>query len=68
MVGETAPGQFGAVATIPTQRSARTIAADQRAHKLYLPAAEYAPAAQIGVKKGRPTPLPDTFQILVAGR
>jgi hypothetical protein len=68
MVGETAPGKFEAVATIPTQRSARTIAADQRAHKLYLPAAEYAAAAQSGANKGRPTPLPDTFQIVVAGR
>jgi len=47
---------------IPTQRSARTIAADQRAHKLYLPAAEYAAAAQSGANKGRPTPLPDRFR------
>jgi YVTN family beta-propeller protein len=68
MVGETAPGKFEAVATIPSQRSARTIAADQRTHKLYLPAAEFAPAAQSAEKKGRPTPLPDTFQILVVGR
>ncbi len=68
VVGETAPGKFGAVATIPTQRSARTIAADQRTHKLYLPAAEFAPAGQSGEKKGRPTPLPDTFQIVVVGR
>lgn len=68
MVGETAPGKFEAVATIPTQRSARTIAADQRTHKLYLPAAEFAPAAQNAEKKGRPTPLPDSFQIVVVGR
>ena len=36
MVGETSPGKFEPVATIPTQRSARTIGADQKAHKLYL--------------------------------
>ena len=55
MVGETSPGKFEAVATIPTQRSARTIAADQKAHKLYLPAAEFGPppAGSEG-KKGRP--------------
>ena len=69
MVGETSPGKFGAVATIPSQRSARTIAADQKAHKLYLPAAEFGPppAASEG-KKGRPPVLPDSFAIVVVGR
>src|SRR5271169_2290163 len=43
MVGETSPGKFEAVATTPTTRGARTIGADQRAHKLYLPAAEFGP-------------------------
>jgi len=70
MVGETAPGKFEPVATIPTQRGARTIAADQKAHKLYLPAAEYGPppAETKDGKKARPQPLPDSFQILVVGR
>ena len=38
-----------------TQRSARTIASDQKAHKLYLPAAEYGPPAaeKDGKKAGR---------------
>lgn len=69
MVGETSPGKFEAVATIPTQRGARTIAADQKAHKLYLPAAEYAAAtdAKDG-KRVRPQALPDSFQIVVVGR
>jgi YVTN family beta-propeller protein len=56
--------KFQPVATIPTQRGARTIASDQKAHKLYLPAAEYGPAPA----KGRPQALPDTFQIVVVGR
>ncbi len=38
-VGETAPGKFGVVATIPTQASARTMAIDPRTHRLYLSAA-----------------------------
>jgi YVTN family beta-propeller protein len=69
MVGETSPGKFEAVATIPSQRSARTIAFDQKAHKLYLPAAEFGPPA-VGSdgKKGRPQAMPDTFMILVVGR
>jgi len=68
MVGETAPGKFEAVATIPTQRGARTIAADQKAHKLYLPTAEYGPAGEKDGKKTRPQPIADSFQIVVVGR
>jgi len=69
MVGETSPGKFEAVATIPSQRSARTIAADRKAHKLYLPAAEFGPpAVSTDGKKGRPQAIPDTFMILVIGR
>src|SRR5713226_4213971 len=69
MVGETSPGKFAPVATIQTQRGARTIAADQKAHKLYLPAAEYGPAGESkDGKKGRPQPLADSFQVVVVGR
>jgi len=69
MVGETSPGKFDAVATIPATRGARTIASDQKAHKLYLPAAEYGPPTEgKDGKKGRPSILPDSFQVLVVGR
>ena len=70
MVGETAPGKYEPVATIPTTRGARTIGADQKAHKLYLPAGEYgpAPAADKDGKTGRPQAIPGSFQILVVGR
>jgi YVTN family beta-propeller protein len=70
MVGETSPGKFEAVATIPSQRLGRTIASDQRAHKLYVPTAEFGPAPPPSPdgKKGRPPVLPDTFEILVFGR
>lgn len=69
MVGETSPGKFEAVATIPTQKSARTIGADPVAHKLYLPAADLGPPAEgKDGKKGRPQALPDSFSILVVAR
>src|SRR5271168_5611280 len=41
MIGETSPGKYEPVATITTMNGARTIASDQKAHKLYLPSAEY---------------------------
>ncbi len=68
MVGETSPGKFGAVATIPTQRSARTIGSDQKAHKLYLPTAEIGVGEDKGGKKGRPALVPDSFEMLVVSR
>ena len=70
MVGETA-GKFAAVATIPTTAGARTIAADQQNHKLYLPAAEMGPAPagkDKDGKAGRPQALPDSFMIVVVSR
>jgi len=69
MVGETG-GKYVPVATIETQFGARTIAADQKAHKLYLPAAESGPPAEgkDGKKGKNRTTIPDSFEILVVGR
>ena len=69
MVGETSPGKYEPVATIPTMRGARTIGSDQKAHKLYLPVAELGPATEgKDGKKGRPQPIADSFQVIVVGR
>lgn len=70
MVGETSPGKFEPVATISTQRGARTIAADPKAHRLYLPTAEFGPPVESKDGKGgaRPQAIPDSFQIIVVGR
>lgn len=66
MVGETAPGKWEAVATIETTKGARTIGVDQKAHKLYLPAAELGPVDAKTGKAG--AALPDSFMIVVVGR
>ena len=71
MVGETSPGKFEPVATIPSQQFARTIGADQKAHKLYLPAAEYGPPPAPpagGGRAGRAPAIPDSFMVVVVGR
>jgi DNA-binding beta-propeller fold protein YncE len=71
MVGETSPGKFEPVDTIMSQPQARTIGSDQKAHKLYLPAAEFGPAPPPpagGGRAGRPPALPDSFMIVVVGR
>jgi DNA-binding beta-propeller fold protein YncE len=68
MVGETSPGKFEPVATIQTQFGARTIAADQKAHKLYLPATETGPSTEKDGKQIRNPQIPDSFEIVVVGR
>lgn len=65
MVGETSPGKYGVIATIPTKMGAKTISADQKAHKLYLPAWDIGPAPAGG---GRGAAVADTFGIVVLGR
>lgn len=57
VVGETGPGVFASLATIPSQKSARTIDVDRRAHVLYLPARVEGPVAS-----------PDETQLLVFTR
>ncbi|MBV8667106.1 MAG: YncE family protein [Burkholderiaceae bacterium] len=61
VVGETAAGKFETVATVATAFGARTIAADPATHKLYVPAADFAPASGGGKRQG----MPGTFRILV---
>ncbi len=67
VVGETSPGQFAAVATVPTAVGARTMAIDPRTHRIFLPAARYLPAAKATTEnpKPRPTMIKDSFVLLV---
>jgi DNA-binding beta-propeller fold protein YncE len=70
MVGETSPGKFEVVATIPTSRLSKNITADQKNHKLYLSAIESGPPAvgKDGKAGKTPSTVPDSFHILVVGR
>src|ERR1700722_637047 len=70
MIGETSPGKYEMVATIDTAPGARTVGSDQKAHKLYLPAAEYGPPAPAkdGKKAAKGAVVADSFQIVVVGR
>jgi hypothetical protein len=63
-VVQQAGGKWDVLENIATERGARTIALDDKTHKLYLPTARTAPA-QGG---GRATYLPDTFKVLVIGK
>ena len=60
------PGfDFTVVENAPTKKGARTIALDEKTHKIYLPTADLGPSAE-GQK--RPSMVPGTFQILEVGK
>jgi len=56
-------GKWMVVDNIATERGARTIAVDEKTHRLYLPTARTAPTPS----GGRATYLPDTFKVLIVG-
>jgi len=55
------------VATVPTQKSARTIAFDPATHRLMLPAADFEPPAPDADPQTRPAMKADSFAIVVVG-
>jgi DNA-binding beta-propeller fold protein YncE len=62
-------GKYETVDTVPTAMGARTMAVDEKLHRIYLPAAEYGPAPEAKEgKKGRPPILPDSFHLVVVGK
>ncbi len=65
VIKEVSKDKFVIAATIPTKKSARTIAVDETTHKIYLPAADLeAPPAD----GSRAKMIPGTFQVLVFGQ
>jgi YVTN family beta-propeller protein len=57
-------GKWDVVENIATERGGRTIAVDEKTHRLFVPTAKTAPAQG----NARPTYLPDTFKVLVIGK
>jgi YVTN family beta-propeller protein len=55
-------GKYEVAGQVPTQRGARTVTVDPGSHKVFLPTAEYGPAA---AGQTRPSVKPGTFTILV---
>ena len=64
IVREEAPDKLTEVQTLQTQRGARTIALDPKTHRIYLPTADFQPAAS---PNARPTIVPNTMRFLVYG-
>lgn len=67
IVSKGRSGRYEVLGNVETQKSARTIALESSTHRLYLPAASYAPAAAATAAEPRPRPsmIEDSFVILV---
>lgn len=61
---ENAPNELSVAQQLQTQRGARTIALDPKTHRIYLPTADFGPAAS---PNGRPSIVPNTMRLLVYG-
>jgi DNA-binding beta-propeller fold protein YncE len=66
---EDSPDKLTVVQTLTTEPRAKTMALDPQTHKIYLASAKFGAASQqpAGGKKGRPTPTPGSFKVLVFG-
>lgn len=66
VVREDTPGHFAAT-MVPTVRGARTMALDERTHRIYLSSAEYGPMPAPTTDRPNPRPpvIPGSFTILV---
>ena len=65
VIHEKSAKDISVIDNVPTKRSARTLAVDEKTHKVYLPAAD--PGTPVAGEKRTPM-LPGTFQVLVIGK
>ncbi|MEO5559631.1 MAG: hypothetical protein ABIO49_07435 [Dokdonella sp.] len=67
VIHEDTPDRYTVRATLPTQKSARTLTIDAASHRVFLAAAAFepAPAQAASQPRVRPTMKPDTFAILI---
>jgi YVTN family beta-propeller protein len=64
VIKEESASSFKVIDNVPTKRSARTIAVDEKTHTVYLPAADTQP----GGGEERPKVIPGTFGVVVVGQ
>lgn len=69
-VVDAASPDYKTIESLPTQRSARTMAYDAASDRIYLVAAEFGPRPDPTTENPRPRPpmVPGTFTVLVVGR
>jgi YVTN family beta-propeller protein len=66
IIGQDGADRYKVVETLKTKLGARTMAFDPKTQRIYLPAADM--KAPEGNAKGRPTPVPGSFGLLIYGK
>jgi DNA-binding beta-propeller fold protein YncE len=67
VIRQTGPSTYEISATIPTRRGARTIVANPKTHRLYLPTADFEPVPKDAKPGTRPAMVPGSFQVIEVG-
>jgi len=65
VIREKSANDFTVLQNLKTKPRAKTIALDEKTHKLYLPTAEFEPASANAAKSEKPKMIPGSFQVLV---
>jgi DNA-binding beta-propeller fold protein YncE len=70
VVHEDGPATFRVVATVPTRRGARTLALEERSHRIFTVTADFGPTPAATAEQPHPRPslVPGSFRLLVLGR
>ena len=70
VVKEEGPDSFRVLDNVATQRGARTMALDEKTHRIFLSTAEFGPPPAPTAERPNPRPpvLPGTFKVLVVGQ
>jgi len=70
VVKEESPTKFSVAETVPTEKSARTMALDTKTHNVYVVSAKFGPrpAPTAANPRGYPPVLPDTFVVTVLSK
>jgi YVTN family beta-propeller protein len=67
VIHEKSAKDFELIENVPTKKGARTIAIDEKTHKLYLPTADFLPPNP-DEKGKKPGTVPGTFHVIVVGK
>jgi DNA-binding beta-propeller fold protein YncE len=70
VVHEASAGKFAVLETVPTERGARTMALDEKTHRVFLATADFGPPPSPTADQPHPRPslVPGSFRILVVAR
>ena len=70
VIHQDSSDRYSQVATVATQRGARTMVLDEKTERIYLSTSDFGPPPEPTAERPHPRPpmVPGTFRVLVVGR